>query len=131
MIQKDQLISSQGHRKCHQEKSHLEVRPWRLFGRPAIKEMQGDEDCQIVRVIRQQVPGGWNGVPIAGNVDLKFYVLITVTRHVLWKEGKKEDVCGRWGARKIQIVIRWLGTGPVVKFAGQVLKFVWLKVKFG
>ena len=71
------------------------------------------------------------GVPIVGNVDLRFYVF--VTRHVLWEEGQKEEVCGRWGARKIQIVIRWLGTGPlaVVKFAGQVLKFVWLKVKFG
>ena len=39
--------------------------------------------------------------------------------------------CGRLGARKIQIIIRWLGTGQVVKFAGQVVKFEWLKVKFG
>ena len=41
------------------------------------------------------------------------------------------SVCGRWGARKIQIIIRWLGTGQVVKVAGQFVKFEWLKVKFG
>jgi hypothetical protein len=90
--------------------------------------MKGEEECQIVRVIRQQVPGGWNDVPIAGNVDLRFYVFIT--RHVLWKEGKEEDVCGRCGARKIQIIIRWLETKRVVKFAGQVVKFERLEVKF-
>ena len=28
--------------------------------------------CQIVRVIRQQVPRGWNDVPVVGNVDLRF-----------------------------------------------------------
>jgi len=39
--------------------------------------------------------------------------------------------CGRLGARKIYIIIRWLGTGQVVKFAGQFVKFEWLKVKFG
>ena len=46
--------------------------------------------CQIVRIIRQQVPGGLNGAQIVGNVDLRFYVL--VTRHVLWEEGKEEKV---------------------------------------
>ena len=51
--------------------------------------MQGEEECQIIRVIRQQV---WNGVPIAGNVDLRFYVFIT--RHVLWKEGKRKMFVG-------------------------------------
>jgi len=33
--------------------------------------------------------------------------------------------------KKIQIIIRWLGTGQVLKFAGQVVKFEWLKVIFG
>ena len=28
--------------------------------------------------------------------------------------------CGRWGARKIQIIIRWLGTGQVVKVCGTI-----------
>jgi len=37
--------------------------------------------------------------------------------------------CGRWGARKIQIIIRWLGTRQVVKVAGQFVKFEWWKVK--
>jgi len=67
-------------------------------------------------------------VPVVGNVDLWFYVL--VTRHVLWEKGRKEEVCGRWGARKIQIVIRWLGAGQVVKYAGHIVKFECLKVKF-
>jgi len=35
--------------------------------------------------------------------------------------------CGRWGARKIHIIVRWLGTGQVVKIAGQFVKFEWLK----
>ena len=38
--------------------------------------------------------------------------------------------CGRWGARKILIIIRWLGTGQVIKVAVQFVKFEWLKVKF-
>ena len=67
-------------------------------------------------------------MPIAGNVELRFYVFIT--RNVLWKEGKEEDVCGRCSSRKIQIIMRWLGTGRVVKFAGQVVKSERLKVKF-
>ena len=48
----------------------------------------------------------------------------------LWKMGRMALYCGRWGARKIQIIIRWLGTGQVVKVAGQFVKFEWLKVKF-
>jgi len=32
---------------------------------------------------------------------------------------------------KIQSIFRWLGTGQVVKVAGQFVKFEWLKVKFG
>ena len=47
-----------------------------------------------------------------------------------WAEWHDECI-GRWGARKIQIIIRWLGTGQVVKVAGQFVKFEWLKVKFG
>jgi len=90
--------------------------------------MQREEACQIVRVIRQQVPRGWNDVPVVGNVDLRFNGL--VARHVLREECRKEEICERWGARKIQIVIRWLGTRQGVKYAGQVVNFEYLKVKF-
>ena len=67
-------------------------------------------------------------MPVVANVDLRFNVL--VTRHLLWEEGRKEEVCGRCGARKIQSVITWLGTGQVVKYAGQFVKYECLKVKF-
>lgn len=40
------------------------------------------------------------------------------------------SACGRSGARKIQIIMRWLGTGQLVKIAGQFVELDWLKVKF-
>jgi len=90
--------------------------------------MQREEVFQIVRVIRQQVSRGWIGVPVVGNVNLRVNGL--VARHVLWEEGRKEEICERGGAKKIQIVIKTLGTGQGVMYAGQVVKIECLKVKF-
>ena len=42
----------------------------------------------------------------------------------------KEEICERWGASKIQIIIKRLGTGQGVMYASQVVKFKCLKVKF-
>ena len=58
-----------------------------------------EEVCQIVRVVRQQVPRGWNDVPVVGNLNG------LVVRHVLWEEGRKEEFCERWGASKIQMMM--------------------------
>jgi len=69
-----------------------------------------------------------NDVPVVGNVDLRFNGL--VARLVLWEEGRKEEICERWGASKIQIIIKRLGTGQGVMYASQVVKFKCLKVKF-
>jgi len=91
--------------------------------------MQGEREvCQIVRVIRQQVPRGWNDVSVVGNVDFRFNGL--AARHVLREEGRKEEICERWGVSKNRIVIKRLGKGEGVKYAGQVVKFECLKVKF-
>ena len=119
---------TQSHKECLRKRSHLQVRPRRRLGRPATKGMQREEVCQIVRVIRQQVPRGWNYVPVVGSVDLRFNGL--VARHVLGEEGRKKEICERWGASKIQIVIKTLGTGQGVMYAGQVVKIECLKVKF-
>ena len=91
-------------------------RPRKLFGRPVIKRIQGEEVCQIIRIIHQQVPKGWNGVPIAGNVDLRFYVF--VTRHVLWEEGKKEEVRGRCGTKKFRLSSGGWGRGEFSSLRG-------------
>jgi len=90
--------------------------------------MQGEEVCQVIRVVCQQVPRGWDDVPAVGNIDLRCNG--PVARHVLWEEGKKKEICERRGAGKIQIVIKKLGMEQGVMYAGQVVKIECLKVKF-
>jgi len=90
--------------------------------------MQKEEVCQVFRVFREQVPRGWNNVPVVGNVDLRCSG--PVARHVLWEEGKKKEIRERMGASRIQIVIKTLGTEQGVMYAGQVVKIECLKVKF-
>jgi len=84
-----QITSCQSHKKCHRRSSHLQVQPRRRLGRPATKGMQREEVCQVIRVVRQQVPRGWNNVPVVGNVDL--WCNGPDARHVLWEEGKKKE----------------------------------------
>jgi len=67
-------------------------------------------------------------VPVVGNVDLRLYGL--VVRHGLWEEGRKEGFWEKWGASKIKVVIKKLGTGQGVMYTSQVVKIGCLKVKF-
>jgi len=123
-----EISRTQNHKECLRKRSQFQVRPRRCLGESVTKGIQREEVCQIVRVIRQQVPRGWNEVPIVDNVDFRFNGL--VARHVLWEEDRVEEICERWGASKIQIVIKMLGTGQGVMYAGQVVKIECLKVKF-
>jgi len=91
-------------------------------------EVQGEEVCQVIRGVRQQVPRGWDDVPVVGNIDLRCNG--HVARHVLWEECKEKEICERRGAGKIQIVIKTLGTGQGVMYTGQVVKIECFKVKF-
>ena len=67
-------------------------------------------------------------MPVVGNVDLRFYSL--VARHSLWEGSRRVGFWERWGASKVKILIRRLGTGQGAMYASQVVKIECLRVYF-